>query len=1291
MAIYRRLTGFFLFAVLLCFIISTANAALPFIQSKAEFFPMSTEWGLSNSTVNCIIQDKQGFLWFGTLNGLNKYDGFTFQVFKSNPQIPGSLSGNRITALMSDRSGLLWIGTWNSGIDIYDPAEKKFSHIFCDPPEKSSLRSNKITSLIEDDKGYVYVGTDGAGICKLDKKTKKAVRHFSAQSKNDDDRNNREEQASSLSDNRIRVMAFDRKNDVLWVGTAAGGLNRIDPANNRIKRYRHAGNEPGSISSNEILSLHLDSTGILWIGTGGGLNRYNKEKDNFVQIEAKSGRQILTIYRDARDLLWIGTREDGLLCYDPGNNKITRFRHDKSDWLSLSSDRVLSLFEDRSGLLWIGTHRGGFCIYDRLKNEFFILSNKTCKGFNTQNGIVQTIIEDQEGYLWVGTDMGLEKVNPSTGAVTAILNEIPGRRIYDQFDIKTMFADRNGDIRIGTENNGLLTFQKATGRMTSLKHDPLNPKSLSHNHVSVVSRDEPGTLLIGTFGGGLDILSEEKGECKHHRHSPGDSLSLSNDYITTILKDDENHFWIGTYGGGLNSFDMKNGHFSAYKHQPGDAHSISSNIIHDIIEDEKGNLWIGCSTGGLNKFDKRTGKFINYSDKGYLADDEIFNVLMDDKGYIWLGTNNRLAKFDPGDDTFFYYDAYYWLNNNMITGTAAYKSKNGELFFGGKKGISYFHPDQLSEINEPPILLISSIKVNDRPVTSFEYDTGNGRRMLKLPYYKNEIYFVFGIIDFRVPDSSRYSYILAGNDEKWEHYGNLEYLFYDELSPGDYTFIVKGANHYGIWDNRGDSVRIVISPPFWGTPWFKVLAVLSFIGLILGLYRWRTYKISRKKRELEKIVAERTKALQVKQDELIKARELLEIQVEERTKELKQKNIELENEIKEKELTEAERRKLEKQLFESQKMESIGRLAGGIAHDFNNILAVIMGYTDLLKLQFVDKETKVGKAIDAVLVNTRRARDLINQLLGFARGGKYNPVPISINSAVIQTISVSGKIFEKKTKIEYKFERNIKSCLADRSQIDQVLSNLVINASDAMPNGGKIVFKTENIYIDAISSQKYPDVKPGQYVKFSISDTGVGIPRSIIGKVFEPFFTTKGRGEGTGLGLATVYGIVKNHQGHIEISSTAGEGTTVTILLPACEEESTEKIEDSEILPGKGNILVVDDEKYVLSMIKEQLSSLGYTVFTAEGGSKALQILKKQSRQIDLVLLDMIMPDISGKEAFFELKRLNPGLKVILISGFSKGDEATELLNNGAEDFMQKPISLPTLSKKIYRVLNREQ
>jgi PAS domain S-box-containing protein len=378
---------------------------------------------------------------------------------------------------------------------------------------------------------------------------------------------------------------------------------------------------------------------------------------------------------------------------------------------------------------------------------------------------------------------------------------------------------------------------------------------------------------------------------------------------------------------------------------------------------------------------------------------------------------------------------------------------------------------------------------------------------------------------------------------------------------------------------------------------------------------------------------------------------------------------------------EEERRKLEEQLFQAQKMESIGRLAGGVAHDFNNILTSIMGYAELLKLKLTDTSAREKQAADIIIKSAERASDLTRQLLAFARGGKYQPVPLIINDIIIQTINVSEKIFEKNVKVKYDLGKKLNPIEADKNQLDQVLTNIIINAKDAMPNGGELLFKTSNVYLDEEYTSKFQDLKPGNYVKISIIDTGIGMPRSIKDRIFEPFFTTKGAGYGTGLGLATVYGIIKNHNGHITCTSEPGSGTTFTLYLPATEKEIIIEENESKLIKGEETILLVDDEEYVRDVSIRQLERLGYKAFTASDGIEAVDIYKKKKKKIDLVLLDMVMPNLAGRETFRELKNINPKIKVVLISGFSQNDKATEILKEGALAFIQKPFKLYDLSK----------
>jgi PAS domain S-box-containing protein len=386
---------------------------------------------------------------------------------------------------------------------------------------------------------------------------------------------------------------------------------------------------------------------------------------------------------------------------------------------------------------------------------------------------------------------------------------------------------------------------------------------------------------------------------------------------------------------------------------------------------------------------------------------------------------------------------------------------------------------------------------------------------------------------------------------------------------------------------------------------------------------------------------------------------------------------------------EEERRKLEEQLFQAQKMESIGRLAGGIAHDFNNILTSIMGYAELLKFKLTNSSTREKQAADIIIKSSERASDLTRQLLAFARSGKYNPVPLMVNDIIKQTIIVSEKIFEKKIEVKYDLEEKLKPIEADRNQLDQVLTNIIINAKDAMPNGGELIFTTANVYLDEEYTDKFQELIPGDYVKISIKDTGMGMPRSIKDRIFEPFFTTKGAGCGTGLGLATVYGIIKNHNGQISCTSEPGKGTTFTIYLPATEKEIITEENETAVIKGEETILLVDDEEYVRDVAKRQLERLGYKAITANDGIDAVDIYKKKKKKIDLVLLDMVMPNLAGKETFRELKNINPDIKVILISGFSRNGRAAEIIKEGALAFLQKPFKLYELSKALAGVLRK--
>ncbi len=385
---------------------------------------------------------------------------------------------------------------------------------------------------------------------------------------------------------------------------------------------------------------------------------------------------------------------------------------------------------------------------------------------------------------------------------------------------------------------------------------------------------------------------------------------------------------------------------------------------------------------------------------------------------------------------------------------------------------------------------------------------------------------------------------------------------------------------------------------------------------------------------------------------------------------------------------EEERRKLEEQFFQAQKMESIGRLAGSIAHDFNNILVSIMGNAEMLKMRYTDPESPEKRASSVIVRGTRRAAELTQQLLSFARGGKFNPVPLKIDFIIKETVEMSEKIFEKNIKVKFAFSRYIDTVEADMNQLEQVFLNLIVNAKDAMPGGGKLLFKTENICLDTKHKKRYPGMNKGNYVKVTVSDNGIGMNKEIRDNIFEPFFSTKGEGKGTGLGLSTVYGIVKNHNAYIYVNSEKGKGTDFIIFFPTTDKDIIDKKEDDDLVQGAATILVIDDEEEVRYLLNTQLADLGYKILFADDGRKGIKLYKSKAEEIDLVLLDMIMPNLSGKETFEMLKEIDPDIKILIISGYSKNDVVSEVIQRGALGFIQKPFTFFDLSMQVSNALN---
>ena len=864
----------------ICFLLLFISNPSPDIYSQKKdltFEQIFLEQGLSQSIVQCICQDRTGFMWFGTEDGLNQYDGYKFTVLRNNPDDPNSLSYNNITAIYEDRSGILWIGTFYGGLNKYDPQTKRFFRFQRDANDPNSLSNNNINAIIQDKSGDIWIGTD----CGLNKLVLSGASASSSEGEASsptfirfqNDPNN----PNSLSHNTIRSICED-KSGVLWIGTD-DGLNKLVPNENEgtsstFIRYQNDPKNPNSLSHNEVYSIFEDRSGALWIGTkGGGLNRFDRKKNQFTHYrhdpnnpKSLSHDEVYKIFEDRSGILLVGTNGGGLCIFDREDEEFIAYQHDPSDRTTISYNEIRAIYEDRSGLLWIGTYGGGIDKVDKGKLQFTLHEPNPRDPNSLSHPIVWSIYEDEAGILWIGTHGGgLNRFDRRTDQWKHYRYDNVDPNSLSNDIVRVVYADNSGALWIGTHGGGINQFDRKTEKFTRYLNDPNDPTTLSRNEIRAIYQDRSGMLWIGTYSGGLDklVFGDKPGSPPkfiHYRNDPNNPNSLSNDFVRAIYEDRSGVFWIGTEGGGLNKlvlspdtagkgFDRESGTFTHYQSDPNAENSLNNDYIFSIHEDQSGFLWLGTWGGGLNKFDKVNKKFTHYTEKDGLPNDAIYGILEDGQGNLWLSTNNGLSKFNPKAGTFRNYSAEDGLQSNEFNGGSFYKSRSGEMFFGGIEGFNAFYPDQIKDNPFiPPIIITAFSKLNkevefDKPLSEI--------KELKLSYKDYVFSFEFAALDFTAPEKNMYAYKMEGLDEDWVYTNSKKrFATYTTLAPGTYTFRAKGSNNDGVWNEQGASMKIIITPPIWKTWWFQSLAALLLIGLVYLLFRRRSKNI-RLKTELE--------------------------------------------------------------------------------------------------------------------------------------------------------------------------------------------------------------------------------------------------------------------------------------------------------------------------------------------------------------------------------------------------------------------------------------------------------
>jgi len=883
------------FLMLLSFLVNLTSQG-----ENIKFKHITIDDGLSQNTINSMLQDKQGFLWFGTQDGLNKYDGYKIKIYKHDPDDSNSLSSSTIDFLYEDRYGDLWITT-AGGLNRFNPATETFFRYDSDPENPESTMSDKIGKLYEDRDGVLWVATAG-GLNKYDRENDSFIRYFVNSDK------------PESGANTILSLCEDASG-IFWVGTAEG-LYLFNRTNENFIRYKSGTDKRGNLSGDYIFSVFEDRNGVLWFGTENGLFKFDKQNENFIRYDTGidstggfSAYTVRSIYEDKSGYLWLRSRQ-GVYRFDKARERFEYFYHNPDDPNSLSSGAVNHVFEDKNGTIWIGTWGGGinkFVPGDRngQKHSFVRYRYNPNNPYGLSNDQIGDILEDRSGVIWIGTFTGgLNKFDAGSIKFDHF-KEIPnsdnclrGKVVW------SILEDKTGILWIGTEGGGLNKFDRSTNTYTHYLHDPFDFTSLSHNTVMSLYEDRSGVLWIGTNGGGLNrlvpgetknappifakyqfnpadsttiggnavvslcedregvlwtgtfggglskIIQDSSKKFIRYRNNPVDENSISHNVVVSIFEDSSGDLWIGTFGGGLNKYDRDNDSFIRYQNVPGDTTSLSNDRVLSIHESliNPDILWIGTMGGGLNRFDKRSETFRYFREKHGLPNDVIYGILEDNSGDLWLSTNRGIAEFNQKTFEVKKYDESDGLQSNEFSQFAYYKSRDGEMFFGGINGFNSFFPDSVKNNQCIPPVVITDFKLFNESVPVGEMSDGrtilnksiSATDEIDLTHKDNTFTIEFAALNYASSDKNNYAYKLDGFDKGWYYVGTRRFASYTGLSPGNYTFRVKASNNDGVWNEEGTSVGIIIKPPMWGTWWFRITAVFVIAVLCIAGYRIRT-------------------------------------------------------------------------------------------------------------------------------------------------------------------------------------------------------------------------------------------------------------------------------------------------------------------------------------------------------------------------------------------------------------------------------------------------------------------
>jgi ligand-binding sensor domain-containing protein/signal transduction histidine kinase/CheY-like chemotaxis protein len=1167
------------------------------------------------------------------------------------------LPTNAVNVVVQTQDGYLWLGT-EAGLVRFDGV--KFTTF--DRNSSPVLRATDVRALLEDRAGNLWIGTDEGSVIRLragrfedvaPNRLRGAVTAFH------EDRQGRlwvaggdevarlegEALVSVIGAPGVVTSVYEEPDGSIWLGAAS---SQVRLAGDRLTVVED--------SFARVQAFVRDRAGASWIGTPYGLLRTaGGVTRRFTTANGLPSNNVRALLEDRSGGLWIGTIGGGLAHLADGQVTTLTARE------GLSDVSVTSLFQDREGSLWVGTRHGGL---NRLRSVAF---SSISRSQGLPENDVLSVFEDRRGHLWIGTDGGGLTVFSGAEHFTWTQEEgLPGNVIW------TIADSADGSVWVGTPR-GLARIRNRT--ITSY----VGRAGYPQGGIRAIHEDRAGNLWIGNRSG----LHRINGETVT---TYTEALGLSSNNVSVIREDQQGTLWIGTLEGGLNRF--KNGRFTKYTTSEG----LTSNNVSAILC-ENGFVWVGTLDGTLHLV--RSDRVLALPSRDAATSGRVLQILSDDRGSLWLSGQRGLTRFERSDllsvangvrrvatpTLLDHEDGFGRWEFHGVSHSAAARRADGTLVFASASGAIVVDASKFSRSSVPAPVHIERIVADGREIPISP--------AIQVPAGQSRLEIHYTALSYGIPERLRFRYKLEGVDEDWVDAGNRRVAYYTGVPGGRYLFSVRATNYDGVWNPGDQKIAFAVGSRFWETWWFRGLLLVGAGYGIVGLLRLRLRRHEARARVLQQLVDERTAELsqEVKErrrieESLRQSRDELEDRVEERTAELSDAYAQLQRDV-------TERRRLEDQLAQVQKLESIGRLAGGVAHDINNVLTVVLSYSDL-----VDAGLGHGHPLQSQIRQIRkaaeRASNLTHRLLAFARKQVVEPRVINLGELALNLDGMLHRLIGEDVELTTVTSPNLWSVKADPHQIEQVLVNLAVNARDAMPHGGALRIETTNVIVDDVFAKLHPTLQRGEYVRLNVTDTGVGMDDHVKRHIFEPFFTTKEPGRGTGLGLATCYGIVQQLNGTIFPESEVGRGTIFNVFLPRVDlpAEPAPRPQPTRVQRGTETVLLVEDEPLVREIARSALTDQGYEVIEAEHGEQALVLAREHDGDIALVLTDVVMPKMGGRELVESLRLRRPRVRVLYMSGYAASTLDEQDVVEPGTAFLRKPFALAEMLRKVRTVLD---